>query len=82
MSETGLKTGAYQSVVTRRIGTSPLKSTQKEPDKEQKSFQKEGESADCKDKASEPNLALLSVKLPGGVEGFINPKTGAKSFKI
>jgi hypothetical protein len=55
---------------------------QKTPDKEQTFLQNEGESEKCKDKARDHNLELLPVKLPGGVEGFINPKTGAKGFKI
>ena len=78
-SESSTKTSVSEMVTVK-----PENPTQKVPEKGQKT-QNEGESNVRKEpqpngKVSKYNPMLPPVMLPGGVEAFIDPKTGAKRF--
>ena len=72
---------------SEELSTRPKESTLVVPSKEPEILQNGGESDVRKEprfqaKVSKYNPMLPPIMLPGGVEAFINPETGGKSFEI
>jgi len=80
-------TTPVRALVSEELPARSKEPTQAAPGKEQKTVQNGGESGERKEpqpkgKVSKYNPLLPPIMLPGGVEAFIDPETGGKSFEI